>query len=277
MSDLSPSPRAVTAASFATDVLERSRTHPVLVDFWAAWCGPCRAIAPILERLAQDYAGRAEIAKVDTDAEGELAARYGIRSLPTLALFVGGRPVETVIGAQPEAVFRQLLESHLEQPSDRERRAAQDIAAHGDPEAAIGTLEHLVQSEPTRLAHRLSLVDVLIDAGRLEAARERLVAAPVEFDREPALRERRARLELASIAAREPPTDALERRHRLAARDFLAGRHADALAAWLEVVRERPGFAEGAAQTALRSAFELLGDEHALVPASRRRLAALLH
>ena len=268
---------SVTEASFEARVLTRSQEMPVLVDFWAAWCGPCRAIAPILERLGLEYAGRAEIVKVDTDAEAALAARYGIKSLPTLALFVDGKPVDAVIGAQPEAVLRTLIESRLDQPSDRERRAALAIAAAGDPEAAIAALTQLVTAEPSRLAHRLALIDVLIAAGHLDAAAERLADVPAASDRERAIQERRARLELARIAASTPPADPFARRHRAAAREFLDGKHSEALGTWLELMRQQPSFGGGAVQRALRAAFELLGDEHALVPSSRRQMAALMH
>ena len=268
---------SVTEASFEARVLARSREVPVLVDFWAAWCGPCRAIAPILERLGLEFAGRAQIVKVDTDAEAALAARYGIKSLPTLALFVDGEPVDAVIGAQPEAVLRKLLESRLEQPSDRERRAALHVAAAGDPEAAIAALTQLATAEPSRLAHRLALIDVLIAAGHLDAAAERLADVPAANDCERPIQERRARLELARIAAGTPPADPIARRHRAAAREFLDGKHSEALGTWLELMRQQPAFGGGAVQRALRAAFELLGDEHALVPSSRRQMAALMH
>ena len=268
---------SVTEATFEARVLTRSQEIPVLVDFWAAWCGPCRAIAPILERLGLEYAGRAEIVKVDTDAEAALAARYGIKSLPTLALFVDGKPVDAVIGAQPEAVLRTLIESRLEQPSDRERRAALAIAAAGDPEAAIAALTQLATAEPSRLAHRLALIDVLIAAGHLDAAAERLADVPAASDSERAIQERRARLELARIAASTPPADPIARRHRAAAREFLDGKHSEALGTWLELMRQQPSFGGGAVQRALRAAFELLGDDHALVPSSRRQMAALMH
>ena len=268
---------SVTEATFEARVLTRSQEMPVLVDFWAAWCGPCRTIAPILERLGLEYAGRAEIVKVDTDAEAALAARYGIKSLPTLALFVDGKPVDAVIGAQPEAVLRTLIESRLEQPSDRERRAALAIAAAGDPEAAIAALTQLVTAEPSRLAHRLALIDVLIAAGHLDAAAERLADVPAASDSERAIQERRARLELARIAASTPPADPFARRHRAAAREFLDGKHSEALGTWLELMRQQPSFGGGAVQRALRAAVELLGDEHALVPSSRRQMAALMH
>src|SRR3974390_2357249 len=98
--------RAVGAADFEALVLERSQHVPVVVDFWGRWCGPCRMVAPIVEHLAAEYAGRADFVKVDTDAEPGIAARYGVRSLPTLALFARGTLADALVGAQPEAVVR---------------------------------------------------------------------------------------------------------------------------------------------------------------------------
>lgn len=100
-----------TDASFDADVLNSDKV--VLVDFWAAWCGPCKAIAPVLEELAEDYAGRVQIVKVDVDANPESAARFGIRSIPTLFVFKGGERVEAVVGGRPKSEFAALLDKHL--------------------------------------------------------------------------------------------------------------------------------------------------------------------
>ncbi|MPX29203.1 thioredoxin [Moraxella catarrhalis] len=100
-----------TDASFDTDVLNSDGL--VLVDFWAAWCGPCKAIAPVLEELAEDYQGRVKIVKVDVDANPQSAARFGIRSIPTLFVFKNGERVETVVGGRPKSEFAALLDKHL--------------------------------------------------------------------------------------------------------------------------------------------------------------------
>jgi thioredoxin len=102
-------PVSVSTASFARDVLAASQEHPVLVDFWASWCGPCKAIAPVLDEIAAERAGRAVIAKVDIDAHPELAARYGVRSIPTLLVFRGGEVADTLVGVHPKAgILRRL-------------------------------------------------------------------------------------------------------------------------------------------------------------------------
>jgi thioredoxin 1 len=102
----------VTDASFAEDVLHAEQ--PVLVDFWAPWCGPCRAVAPVLEQVAEAYAGRVTVAKLNVDENQQTAQRYGIRSIPTVALFKGGEVVDGVLGAAPKSFFTQMLDKHVE-------------------------------------------------------------------------------------------------------------------------------------------------------------------
>lgn len=109
-------PVSVTNASFAQDVLAASRQQPVLVDFWASWCGPCKAVAPLLDEIAAERAGRAVIAKVDVDAHPELAARYGIRSIPSLLIFRAGEVVDSLVGARPKGEILRHLDAALVAP-----------------------------------------------------------------------------------------------------------------------------------------------------------------
>jgi putative thioredoxin len=262
--------RTAGKADFDALVVERSRERPVLVDFWAAWCAPCRALAPVLERLAAAYADRADVVKVDSDAEPELAARYGVRSLPTLALFRHGRPVDAVIGAQPEGVLRELLERHVERPSDRERLAAIELARAGDVDAAVAALDRLVAAEPDRGPHLHALLDVLLDAARAEEAGARLQHLPVSVDVDPEIVRRRARLELLR-SAQAPDGGARSE----AARAFLAADHEPAFERWLGLL-STPAQRE-AVQRDLRAAFTLLGDHDEMAVKYRRRMAALLH
>jgi putative thioredoxin len=271
MTEATNAPRAVTTPEFDAAVLARSASVPVLVDFWAAWCAPCRALAPIVDRLAQAFAGRAEVVKVDTDAEAELAARYGVRSLPTIALFRHGKLVDAVIGAQPEGVLREMLERHVDRPSDAERIAALAIAKDGDVAAAVATLERLVAAEPDRVAHFYALIDVLLESGQRDAAADRLGHLPVSLEGDPEIARRRARLELLRAAA---DTAEDTRARADAARRFLAGEHDGAMDRWLELMRtarEREP-----AQRLLRAAFTLLDDEARVLP-YRRRMASALH
>lgn len=265
-------PRPVGTREFDAEVLERSRQRPVLVDFWAAWCAPCRSLAPILDKLAAAYADRAEVVKVDTDAEPELAARYGVRSLPTLAVFRHGQLVEAVLGAQPEAALRGLLDRHVERASDRERAAALEQAEGGDVDGAVAVLDRLVAAEPERLPHLYALLDVLIDAGRADAAVARLQHVPMNVDSDPEIVRRRARLDLVHACLDATP-DAAAR--AAAATAFLRGEREAAFERWMELLRA-PGGREPV-QRALRAAFTLLGDQDELAVRYRRRMAALLH
>ena len=128
---------AASTESFATAVVEASRERPVLVDFWAPWCGPCRTLMPLLERIADDYGGRFALAKVNTDEEQQVAAQFGIRSIPTVMLFDQGKAVEQFVGVQPEPAIRALLDRYLapgagDGRADRLGSGSADVAPRGD-------------------------------------------------------------------------------------------------------------------------------------------------
>ena len=269
--------RAVATAEFDEVVVAGSGAQAVLVDFWAAWCAPCRAIAPLLERLAAEYAGRLLVVKVDADAEPELAARYGVRSLPTLAMFRSGKLVDAALGAQPEAVLRALIERHLDRPGDRERDAAIAAAAAGDLDGAITTLTRLAAAEPDRPQHYLALLDVLLDAGQLAAAAVALGHVPLALEGNAGLARRRARLLLATAAAGADAADGAATLCAAAAREFLTGHHAAGLDAWLGLMGSHPAYGRRAVPELLKAAFSLLGEDHPLVGLCRRRLASLMH
>jgi putative thioredoxin len=258
----------VSRATFDAAVIARSHALPVLCDCWAAWCQPCRMLAPLVERTALAYAGRAEVVKIDTDAEAELAARFGVRSLPTLALFRRGELVEALVGMQPESALAALIERHLERPAEREREAALAAAAAGDVDGALTTLARLAAAEPGQLAHVLAQLDVLLAAGRYDDADALLARLPMGQGGDPALAPRHASLALGRAAA--APASGLGG----AARAFLAGEHAAALGRLLELMRQGP---RAEAAGLLRAAFVLLGEANPLVADSRRRMAALMH
>jgi putative thioredoxin len=279
VTEATPGPFSVTTADFDARVLEASRGRPVLVDFWAAWCAPCKMVAPVLERLATEYAHCLDIAKVDADAEPALAARYGVRSLPTLAMFHGGKLVDAILGAQPEGVLRTLIERHVERPVDRERQAARDRAASGDVDGALLTLKRLAAAEPDRPQHFLALVDILLDAGRLDEAADAIAHVPLVLQGDAGLALRRSRLAIGLAGADPAQAEAggAAAANAIAARAFAAGRHAEAIEAWLGVMGSHPGDGRRTVPALLKAAFNLLGEEHELVATSRRRLASMMH
>ena len=274
--------------SFGSDVIEASRQMPVLIDFWADWCGPCKMLTPIMERVAADYAGRARIVKVNTDVETELARANGIRSLPTMRVFRHGQAVDELIGLQPDGAIRAIIERHLERPSDRDREEAAQLLRSDQPEQAVLLLEKVLREEPDNVQAQVELIEALTLAGRADAAAERLAALPVQALDAPRLKAVEARVFLAKALAGQPGEKALEARLAtdpddlgaacaLAARQFLAGRVEAALQRWLDVLRRDRQYGDGLARQSLLSAFDLLEGQEELVHDYRRKMMALLH
>ncbi|MFP8832653.1 thioredoxin [Hydrogenophaga sp. XSHU_21] len=159
----------VTIANFEAEVIEASMHTPVLVDFWAPWCGPCKVIGPILEKLEAQYAGRFKLVKIDSDQEQQLAAAFGIRSIPTCVLLKNGQPVDGFMGALPEGQIKAFLDKHVpgegEVEAEAEEAAAQEALADGDIEAALERLQQAVKADPDNTDARFDLVKLLLEMG----------------------------------------------------------------------------------------------------------------
>ena len=171
----------VTVENFEAEVVAASMNVPVLVDFWAPWCGPCKSLGPVLEKLETEYAGRFKLAKIDSDQEQQLAGMFGIRSIPTCVLLIGGQPVDGFMGALPEGQVRAFLDKHLPSAEEAEAQASEDEAqealAEGDTEAALEKLQHAVATDPANDDARFDYVKLLLQLGRGDDAK--VAFAPV--------------------------------------------------------------------------------------------------
>ncbi len=277
-----------TADNFHSAVLEASFERPVLVDFWAPWCGPCRVLMPMLDGIADDYGGRMILAKVNTDEQQELAAQFAIRSIPTVMLFRNGKPVEQFVGVQPESAVRALLDRHAGAAQPGVADEARMLARRGDLAGARRLIERALESSPedSHLLGELAALQLEArDAQSAEATLARLEAVAPGDERLGRLRALQA---FVSAATAQPDAAALRRRleqdggdhearHALAAHHALAGDFGTALAEWLELLRRDRRYGEDLARRSLLMAFDLLGPDDELVARYRRRMASLLH
>jgi len=170
----------VTVQNFESEVIAASMTQPVLVDFWATWCGPCKVIGPILEKLETEYAGRFKLVKIDSDEEQQLAAAFGIRSIPTCVLLMNGQPVDGFMGALPEGKIKEFLDKHVPPAGldEEEDEFAADAAdANADPAARLEKLQHAVATDPANDDARFEYVKALLLEGRDDDAK--VAFAPV--------------------------------------------------------------------------------------------------
>jgi putative thioredoxin len=278
----------VTHQTFESEVLARSREVPVLVDFWAAWCGPCQMLMPVLTRLADEYRGKFFLAKVNSDNEQELAAQYGVRSLPTVKLFRHGQVVDEFMGAQPEKAIRALLDRHIPRESDARVQQAMVAAHSGQLDQALATLQQAVADDPANDRARLELARLLIHLGRADEAEMVIKALSAETKDGADAVTLKAQLEFARLVqAARPPEVLLEAvnanphdsaaRYELAAHLVLRRQYEPALDQLLEIVRSDRKFRDDAARKAMVSVFNLLGGSGDIVNQYRRKLSMALN
>lgn len=279
----------VGLATFDEHVIAESHRRPVLVDFWAAWCGPCRVLKPVLEQLATEYAGRFLLAKVDTEAEPQLAAQFGIRGIPLVKAFVDGVQVDEFSGALPPAQVRAFIERLLPSEADLLRQRAVARAAGGDAEGAIEDLQRALDLDPRLERARIDLIGLLLDANRLDDAHALAARLQPLTPRESWAAPVLARLALqpstgADLGALESRlqanADDHEARLALARQRVAAGHYEAALEHLLELVGRNRRFEDDAGRRTMISIFDLLAAEPAhaeLVSRYRRALARALN
>ncbi len=281
---------AFDVADFQAQVIDASHRVPVIVDFWAPWCGPCKVLKPILEKLAAEYGGRFLLAKVNSDDHQELAARLRVRGIPNVKAFVSGKLADEFTGALPESQVREFIDALLPSPAEPLRREALAAAARGDTALARDLLARALAVDPRLEEARLDLAELALADGALAEAQELIAAlTPTvrEADRAAAIE---ARLKLAQAGG---GMDVATLRERLAANpEDLASRVAlanalalqheyrEALEHLLEVVRRDRKFDDDVGRKTLLTLFTLLGGDSRhdeLVREFRTRLARLLN
>lgn len=274
-----------TEANFETDVIQTSLKTPVLVDFWAAWCGPCKQLAPILEKVVASYNGALKLAKVDTDAQQQLAAIFGIRSLPTVVLVKDGQMVDGFMGALPEGQVREFLSRHIPAPAEQPQALPAPAVAE-KPADAIGRLRRAIAAAPDKPELKLDLELALMQTGDAAAAQAELDALPANLAEDARAKRLRNQLDFARVLKDAPDMPALRARlaanaNDHAARDLfgvrllLDGNAAAGLDEFLHILKTERDWNDGAAKKRLIAAFSVLDDED-LVGSYRRKMASLL-
>ncbi len=274
----------VDQENFEVEVLQASLKTPILIDFWATWCGPCKTLGPLLEKLAAAFNGAFRLAKIDVDKNQQLAAMFGVRSIPTVILVKDGQIADGFAGALPEGQLREFLLRHVQPAEDPAEEAT--FAPTETPEQAIERLRHAIAAEPDRAELKLDLALALMQSGQADAAETELSALPANLATDARAVRLRSQLDLARALQGAPSLGELRQRVQAdaadwAARDLLGvhllleGDAAAGLDQFLAILEKARDWNEGQAKKRLLAAFAALDDAE-LVGRYRRRMASLL-
>lgn len=294
--------REVGLANFMTDVIEASKRQIVLVDFWATWCGPCKQLGPMLEKLVKSYKGAVRLAKIDIDRNQEIAQQMGVQSVPSVFAFVQGRPVDGFAGALPESQIKAWLDrivkavggalggSGGDEAAQMESvlKQAGEYLAAGEASAAQELFEHVLQADPVHPAAWSGVLRSLVAQGKTALAKQMLESAPPEVAKDKALGAARTAIELAEQAAQgagsvgeleaklaQRPSDP-QLRFDLAMALYGAGKREEAVDHLLEIVRKNRSWNEEAARKQLVRLFEAFGHTDPLTVSARKRLSSIM-
>ncbi|MEO5813425.1 MAG: tetratricopeptide repeat protein [Rhodanobacter sp.] len=279
----------VTDQTFETEVMQESMTTPVLLDFWAAWCEPCKTVGPILEKLANEYHGAFRLGKVDVEAQRELAGMFGIRNIPTVMLLKGGQPVDGFTGALTEGQVREFLQRHVQPlgaPPTAEEAVAVADAVPETPEAAVARLQQELANSPDNGELKVYLAQSHLHAGQIDAAEAAIASLPINLATDARVVRLRTELDLAHTLADAPSLADLQQRVQAdgadwAARDLLGVRlllEGDAeagLEQFLLILQKARDWNDGQGKKRLLAAFATLEDAE-LVARYRRKMASML-
>ncbi|MFM0303820.1 thioredoxin [Paraburkholderia sediminicola] len=278
-----------TLATFEQDVIAASTLAPVLVDFWAPWCGPCKTLGPMLEKLEAEAAGKWKLVKVNVDENQELAAHFQVRSIPHVMAFAEGQPVDQFVGVLPEGQLREFIERLVPQGAEAARLEAQTALTEGRREDAYNALQAALAHDPGFDEARMDLIEMLLEDNRIDEARNEvdLLSPKTTQGIDARFNALKTRLDAVEAAADLPPTDALdakvaanlddlEARFDLASALIARLKYEGALEHLLAIVQRDRAFRDDIGRKTMLSVFDLAAHQPELVSKWRRKLSALL-